>query len=93
MVFSNVIVDVTISHRSFVFGHSRAKVSARLTNVRSLVVTALILILDTAPCLSSGLSLSLTLPYNIRVAHKPITILQQLLNNVKDYLLMSSRHN
>ena len=28
MVFSNVIVDVTISRRSFVFGQSRAKVSA-----------------------------------------------------------------
>ena len=43
MVLSNVIVDVTIRRRPFVFGHSRA------------------LILYTAPCLSSGLSLSLTL--------------------------------
>ena len=40
MVFSNVIVDVTISRRSFVFGHSRAKVSADFTNVSSLAVTA-----------------------------------------------------
>ena len=40
MVFSNVIVDVTILRSSFVFGHSRAKVSAILTNVRSLVVAA-----------------------------------------------------
>ena len=40
MVFSNVIVDVTISRRSFVFGQSGAKVSARFTNVRSLAVAA-----------------------------------------------------
>ena len=40
MVFSNVIVDVTISRRSFVFGQSRAKVSAGFTNVSSLAVAA-----------------------------------------------------
>ena len=39
MVLSNVIVDVTISCRSFVFGQSRAKVSAGF-NVRSLAVAA-----------------------------------------------------
>ena len=33
MVLSNVIVDVTISRRSFVFGQSRAKVSAGFTKV------------------------------------------------------------
>ena len=38
MVFSNVIVDVTISRRSFVVGQSRAKVSAGFTNVSSLAV-------------------------------------------------------
>ena len=38
MVLSNVIVDVTISSRAFVFGHSRAKVSVVFTNVRSLAV-------------------------------------------------------
>ena len=32
MVFSNVIVDITISRRSFVFSQSRAKVSG-LTNL------------------------------------------------------------
>ena len=32
MVFSNVIVDVTIPRRSFLFGQSRAKVSAGFTN-------------------------------------------------------------
>ena len=43
MVISDVIVDVTISHRSFVFGQSlrlRAKVSAGFTNVSSLAVAA-----------------------------------------------------
>ena len=40
MVFSNVIVDVTILRSSFVFGQSRAKVSAGFTNVRSLAVSA-----------------------------------------------------
>ena len=40
MVVSNVIVDITIPRRSFVFGQSRAKVSAVFTNVRSLVVAA-----------------------------------------------------
>ena len=41
MVVSNVIVDVTIHRRSFVFGQSRAKVSAGFTNVRSLAVAIL----------------------------------------------------
>ena len=40
MVLSNVIVDVTIPRRSFVFGQSRAKVSAGFTKVRSLAVAA-----------------------------------------------------
>ena len=57
MVFSNVIVDVTISRRSFVLGQSRAKVSAGFTNV-SIAWQSQHLILYTAPCLSSGLSLS-----------------------------------
>ena len=37
MVCSNVIVDVTISHLSFVFSQSCAKVSAGFTNVSSLL--------------------------------------------------------
>ena len=49
MVLSKVIVDVTISRRSFVFGQPRAKVCTGFTNV------------STAPWVSSGLSLSLTL--------------------------------
>ena len=40
MVLSNVIVDVIIPRRSFVFGQSRAKVSAGFINVRSLAVAA-----------------------------------------------------
>ena len=39
-VLSNVIVDVTIPRRSFVFGQSRVKVSAGFTNVRGLAVAA-----------------------------------------------------
>ena len=40
MVLSNVIVDVIIPRLSFVFGQSRAQVSAGFTNVRSLAVAA-----------------------------------------------------
>ena len=40
MVFSNVIVDITICCRSFVFSPSRAKVSAGLTDVSGLAVAA-----------------------------------------------------
>ena len=40
MVLSSVIFDVTIPRHSFVFGQSRAKVSAGFTKVRSLAVAA-----------------------------------------------------
>ena len=60
MVLSNVIVDVTISLRSFLLGQSRAEVSAGFTNVK-VAWQSHRLILYTAPYLSSGLSLSLTL--------------------------------
>ena len=40
MMYSNVIVGVTISRGSFVFSQSRVKVSASLTNVGSLAVGA-----------------------------------------------------
>ena len=59
MVFSNMIVDITISCRSFVLSRSRAKVSAGLINVSSLTVVAFYL--EKLLCLSSSLSLSLTL--------------------------------
>ena len=36
MVFINVIVDITISCRSFVFSQSRAKVSDGVTDIREL---------------------------------------------------------
>ena len=40
MVLSNVIVDITISSRSFVFSQSDVQVSAGLTNVSGLAVAA-----------------------------------------------------
>ena len=40
MVLGNVIVDVIISRRSFVFSQSRTKVSACFTNVSGLAVGA-----------------------------------------------------
>ena len=59
MVFSNVIVDVTISCHLFVFGQSCAKVCASFTMWVAWQLQHFILF--TASCLSSGLSLSLTL--------------------------------
>ena len=41
MMYSNVVVDITISRGSFVFSQSRVQVSACLTNVGSLAVGAL----------------------------------------------------
>ena len=38
MMYSNVIVGITISRGSFVFSQSRVKVSASLTNVAGLEV-------------------------------------------------------
>ena len=43
------------------FSQSRAKVSAGFANVIGLAVAAFALAYSSAPCLSSGLSLSLTL--------------------------------
>ena len=40
MMYSNVIVGITIYRGSFVFNQSRVKVSARLINVVSLAVGA-----------------------------------------------------
>jgi len=56
-MYSDVIVGITISRGSFVFSQSRVKVSASLTNVRSLAVGAF----DPVNCsLLLGSSLSLT---------------------------------
>ena len=60
MVFSNVIVDITISCGSFVFSRSRAKVSVGLTNVSSMAVVAFYLVNCSLSVLSVFL-LSLTL--------------------------------
>ena len=60
MVLSNVIVNITIIRRSFVFGQSRAKVSTGFTNA-SIAWQSQHLILYNAPCLSFGLSFSMTL--------------------------------
>ena len=61
-MISNVIIVVSNnSCRSFVFSQSRAKVSACLTNISGLAVAAFALAYSSAPCLSSGLSLSLIL--------------------------------
>ena len=57
MVLSNVIVDVTICCRSFVFGQLHAKVSTGFTDVSGLAVAAF----DLVYCLLTVLSLSLTL--------------------------------
>ena len=40
MVFSNVIVDITIFRRPFVFSQSYVEISASLTDVRGLAVAA-----------------------------------------------------
>ena len=58
MVFSNVIVDLTISCHSFVLSQSRAKVSAGLSDVSGNAAAAV----DLVYCSLSvfGLSLSLT---------------------------------
>ena len=55
MVLRNMIANVTISPRSFVFGQLRAKVSAGFINVSSLAVTAFDLVycyLSVLRCLS-----------------------------------------
>ena len=44
MVYSNVIVGITVSRGSFVFSQSRVKVSTSLTNIGSLAVGAVDLV-------------------------------------------------
>ena len=44
MVFSNVIVDVTVPRRSSVFSQSSAQISASLTDISGLAVAAFDLI-------------------------------------------------
>ena len=56
MMHSKVIVGITISRGSFVFSQSRAKVSASLTNVGSLPVSALHYTVETGRNLSTRLT-------------------------------------
>ena len=56
MMHSNVIVGITISRGLFVFSQSRVKVSASLTNVGSLAVSALHYIGETGRNLSTRLT-------------------------------------
>ena len=46
MVFSNVIVDVTVPRRSSVFSQSSVQISAGLTDISGLAVAAFDLIID-----------------------------------------------
>jgi len=59
MVLSNVIVDVTISSRSFVFSQSDVQIPTELTNISGLAVAAFDLIACSLTCLSLGSSLYL----------------------------------
>ena len=61
MMFSNVIVDITISRRSFVFSQSRLEVPARLSDVGGLAVGAFDLVNRSLPVVRFVLQLSLTL--------------------------------
>ena len=61
MMYSNVIVSITISRDSFLFSQSCVKLSASLINVGSLAIKAFDLVLYTVPCLLLHSSLSLTL--------------------------------
>ena len=61
-MFGTVIVDVIISCRSFVFGQSRAKVSASFTNVSSLAVAAF----DLKYCLLSVLRFVFVLDISVQ---------------------------
>ena len=56
MMYSNVIVDITISRRSFVFSQFRVKVSTSLTNIGSLAVGAFDLVDCSLSVLGSSLS-------------------------------------
>jgi len=59
MVLGNVIVDITISSRSFVFSQSDVQIPAGLTNISGLAVAAFDL-RTSAPYISLGSPLSLT---------------------------------
>ena len=62
MMYSNVIVGITISRGSFVFSQSRVKVSSSLTNIGSLAVGAF----NIGDCSQSVARLYFTLGSNCR---------------------------
>ena len=62
MMYSNVIVGITISRGSFVFSQSRDKVSTSLTNIGSLAVGAF----DLVDCSLTVVRLSFTFVSNCR---------------------------
>ena len=64
MVFSIMVFDITISCRSFVFSHSRAKVSTSLTNVSVLAVATFDLCVVLFNCLSFGLLVCMQLHFS-----------------------------
>ena len=67
MMYSNVIVGITIFRGSFMFSQSRVKVPVTLTNVGSLAVRAFDLVncsLSVVGFVPGGSSLSLTLVSN-----------------------------
>ena len=67
-MLSNVVVDVTIPRCSFVFGQSRAKVSAGFTNVRSLAVAVFDLVYCSIIIIPSTDVIQLTLTLKMTTA-------------------------
>ena len=61
MLLSNVIVDIIISHRSFVFSLHCLEVPASLSDAGGLAVRAFDLVNHSLPCLLLGSSSSLIL--------------------------------
>ena len=66
MVFSNVIVDITIFRRPFALSQSYVQISASLTDVRGLAVAAFDLVYCSLPVVRFISSMSLTLVKSCR---------------------------
>ena len=66
MMYSNVIVGITISRGSFVLSQSRVKVSTSLTNIGRLAVGAIDLVDCSLSVMLLGSPLSFTLVSNCR---------------------------
>ena len=83
MVLSNVIVDITISSRSFVFSQSDVQISAGLTNVSGLAVAAFDFVNCSPSVTSNSPFQDYTHPddhnlpnYDMTPGFKPFTVLQ-----------------